>query len=167
MKKLLFLFAALFVMGLTMVCAQNANQPIRVERVLGGYDFYYSNSKITSLSQMKQIVRNDDEALAQMRWASVDNGVRYVFDFIGGFAIGYELGMLISGNNTHGVHYALPVLVSAGSFSVAYLFSRLANNRMAKGSRIYNGNLGKTSHGEPIQLDFGLVPSGVGLTLSF
>ena len=38
MKKLLFLFAALFVMGLTVACAQNANQPIRVERVLGGYD---------------------------------------------------------------------------------------------------------------------------------
>jgi hypothetical protein len=38
---------------------------------------------------------------------------------------------------------------------------------MTKGARIYNGNLGMTSCGEPIQLDFGLVPGGVGLTLSF
>ena len=57
--------------------------------------------------------------------------------------------------------------VGAGSFAIAYLFSRLADNRMAKGARIYNGNLGKTSFGEPVQLDFGLVPGGIGLTLSF
>lgn len=149
------------------MCAQSPKQPIGIDRVLGGYDFYYCNLKIESVRQMKQIVKDDSEALAQMRWASVDNGFRYVFDFIGGFAIGYEIGFLITGKNGFGIHPAVPVAVAAGSFGIAYLFSRLANNRVANGARIYNGNLGLTSYGDPVQLDFGLVPGGVGLTLSF
>lgn len=167
MKKLLFLFAVLFVTRLSTVCAQEAKQPIRIVDADVGHDFYYNNLQITSLRQMKQIVRDDSEALAQMRWASFDKGVCYVFDFIGGFAIGYELGMLISGNNAYGVHHALPIAVGAGAFGIAFLFSYLSNNRMTKGARIYNGNLGMTSYGNPIQFDFGLVPGGVGLTLSF
>ena len=167
MKKLVFLFAVLFVTGISTVCAQEAKQPIRIVEADVGHDFYYSNLQITSVKQMKQIVRNDSEALAQMRWATFDKTVCYVFDFIGCFAIGYELGMLISGKNALGVHHALPISVGAGSFGIAFLFSYLSNNRMTKGARIYNGNLGMTSCGEPIQLDFGLVPGGVGLTLSF
>lgn len=167
MKRLLILLSFMFVIGFPVVCAQYAKQPIKINTVLGGYEYYYYDLKINSLSQMKQIVRDDSEALAQMRWASVDNGFRFAFDFIGGFAIGYELAMLITGNNALKLHYAVPIVVGAGSFAIAYLFSRLADNRMAKGARIYNGNLGKTSYGEPVQLDFGLVPGGIGLTLSF
>ena len=53
MKRLLVLLSFMFVVGFPMVCAQYAKQPIKINTVLGGYEYYYYDLKINSLSQMK------------------------------------------------------------------------------------------------------------------
>ena len=158
MKKVLFTFAALLFVGLVSSFAQNASDTIAVEK----NRLYYHGLQIESMRQMKSIVANDELALKEVKKASVVAGFSDVISYIGGFAIGYELGSMIYGR--------FNPYVFGGGIAVAGLgigLGYLANSQLKKGAAIYNENLGKTSCGDPIQLDFGLMPGGLGLTLSF
>ena len=164
MKQLFLSLVIIFVVGLSCSFAQSEQYAIGIEKVGMGHKFYHQNGVfITSVGQMKASVGNDKEALGQLRWASFDTGASYVFSFAGGFALGWEIADLIMGRGIDG-----PVLIGgAASFGVGFLFAYLADRRMVKGATIYNEHLGVTSYGSPVELDFGLVPGGVGLTLSF
>ena len=158
MKKVLFTFAALLFVGLVSSFAQNASDTIAVEK----NRFYYHGLQIESMRQMKSIVANDELAFKEVKKARVVAGFSEVISYIGGFAIGYELGSMIYGR--------FNPYVFGGGIAVAGLgigLGYLANSQLKKGAAIYNENLGKTSCGDPIQLDFGLMPGGLGLTLSF
>ena len=163
MKKVLLFLTVLFVIGLSSVYAQTVKYPIEIEKGFLGHTYSQNGIPINSVWQMKNMVGRDELALNQLKWASADAIIGYVFSYAGGFAIGWELGYLIAGKKMD-----TPVLLAgAGSIGVGLLFSYLADRRMVKGASIYNDNLGTTSYGYPVELDFGLVPSGVGLTLSF
>ena len=158
MNKIVLTFIALLVVGLASVFAQNPSDTIAVEK----NKFYYHGLQIESIRQMKSIVANDVDALKEVKKANTVVVVADVLSYIGGFAIGYEVGSLFF----HGFN----PYVFAGGVAVAGLgigLSFVANNHLKNGVAIYNENLGKTSHGDTVQLDFGLVPGGVGLTLSF
>lgn len=165
MKKLFISLVVLFVVGLSCSYAQSEQYAIGIEKAAGiGHKFYHQNGTfINSVSQMKASVGSDKEALRQLRWASFDTGASYFFSFAGGFALGWEIADLIKGKGINA-----PVLIGgAASIGVGLLFTYLADKRMVKGATIYNEHLGVTSYGSPVELDFGLVPGGVGLTLSF
>ena len=164
MKKLFISLVVLFVVGLSCSYAQSEQYAIGIEKTGIGHKFYHQNGVfINSISQMKASVGSDKEALSQLRWATFDAGVSYVFSFAGGFALGWEIADLIMGKGINA-----PVLIGGvASIGVGFLFTYLADRRMVKGATIYNEHLGVTSYGSPVELDFGLVPGGVGLTLSF
>ena len=164
MKKLFISLVVLFVVGLSCSYAQSEQYAIGIEKTGIGHKFYHQNGVFTnSISQMKASVGSDKEALSQLRWATFDAGVSYVFSFAGGFALGWEIADLIMGKGINA-----PVLIGGvASIGVGSLFAYLTDRRMVKGATIYNEHLGVTSYGSPVELDFGLVPGGVGLTLSF
>jgi hypothetical protein len=158
MKKVFLALIALFFVGLASAFAQTASDTIAVEK----NKFYYHGLQIESMRQIKSLVANDELALKEVKKSAVTNGFSYVFSYLGGFAIGWEVVDLIRGN--------LNPYVLAGGVGLAAVgigLSYLANSQLKKGVAIYNANLGATSYGGSIQLDFGLVPGGVGLTLSF
>ena len=158
MKKVfLFLVAMLFV-GFASAFAQSVNDSITVEK----NKFYYHGMQIESMSQMKSLLANDELALKEAKKAGVANGFAYVFAYCGGFALGWEIVDLIKGDLNPYI-LAGGVGLTAAGFGLSYL----ANSHLKKGVAIYNGNLGATSYGNNVNLDFGLVPGGVGLTLSF
>lgn len=164
MKKLFISLVILFVVGLSCSYAQSEQYAIGIEKVGIGHKFYHQNGVfINSVSQMKASVGSDKEALGQLRWASFDTGASYFFYFAGGFALGWEIADLIMGKGINA-----PVLIGGvASIGVGSLFAYLTDRRMVKGATIYNEHLGVTSYGSPVELDFGLAPGGVGLTLSF
>ena len=129
MKKLLLVFAALFI-GLSSINAQSNNEPIVIEKGFLGHKYYQGGRNINKIGDMKAIVANDEWALKEMKKAGVANG------FSGVVAIGLGLSVL-------------------------------AESHIKKGATIYNESLGKVPNGDTVQLEFGLTPGGVGLTLSF
>ena len=118
--------------------------------------------RIESVNQIKSVLANDELALKEVRKAGVANGFAYVISFMGGFALGWEIVDIIRGNMN-------PYILAGGVGLIAggYGLSYLANSHLKKGVAIYNANLGKTSYGGGVELNFGLAPGGVGLTLSF
>ena len=158
MKKVLLTFVALLFVGLASVFAQNASDTIAVEK----NKYYYHGLQIESMRQIKSIVANDELALKEVKKAGVAEGFGYVFAYMGGFALGWEIVDIIRGNMN-------PIILASGvGLTAAGLgLSYLANNRLKKGVAIYNANLGTTSYGGNVQFDFGLTPGGIGLTLSF
>ena len=163
MNKAFLSLMVLMFLGLSSAFAQSEKHPIEIKNITFGHDFIQDGTRLTSVKQIKQAVGDDKEALRQLRWASFDVGVSYTLSFAGGFAMGMELGRLITGKGVNA-----PVLIAGvGTLSLGFLFIYLADRRLVKGVSIYNDNLGTTSFGIPIELDFGLVPGGIGLTLSF
>ena len=158
MKKVLFTFVALLFVGLASAFAQNASDTIAVEK----NKFYYHGMQIESMRQIKSLVANDELALKEIKKAGVTNGFASVFAYTGGFILGWEVVDMFRG-------YLNPYLLAGGVglAAVGIGLSYVTNNHLKKGVAIYNANLGATSYGGIIQVDFGLVPGGVGLTLSF
>ena len=118
--------------------------------------------QIETMRQIKSLVANDELALKEVKKASVASGFSSVIGYLGGFALGYEVGCMFFGN--------FNPYVFGGGLAVAGLSIGLgvvSNNHLKKGVAIYNSNLSKTAYGGGVEIDFGLVPGGVGLTLSF
>lgn len=158
MKKVLLTFVAMFFVGLASVFAQNASDTIVVEK----NKYYYHGMQIESMRQIKSLVANDELALKEVKKASVVSGFSSVIGYLGGFAIGYEVGSMFFGK--------FNPYIFGGGLAVAGLsigLGAVSNNHLKKGVAIYNANLGKTAYGGGVELNFGLAPGGVGLTLSF
>ena len=157
MKNVFLTLIALFFLGLTSTFAQTADDTIAVEK----NKYYYHGLQIESMRQMKSVVANNELALKEVKKAAVTSGFSYVFSYIGGFALGWELVDLFRGDLNP---YVLAGGVGLAAVGIGLGF--LADSQLKQGVAIYNTNLGATSYGG-IQLDFGLVPGGIGLTLSF
>ena len=161
MKKLLLLFALLFI-GLSSINAQSSNEPIVIEKGFLAHKYYHGDKIVKRMSDMKAIVANDEWALKEVQKASVTNVFSIALASVGGFAIGWELA--------NWAFDRFNPYVFAGGVGVAAIgigLSVLADKQLKNGATIYNENLGKNSNGDSVQLDFGLTPGGVGLTLSF
>ncbi len=161
MKKLLLVFAALFI-GLSSINAQSNNEPIVIEKGFLGHKYYQGGRNINKIGDMKAIVANDEWALKEMKKAGVANGFSLVLSGIGGFAMGWELGNLIFGRFNPYVFAG-----GVGVVAIGLGLSVLADSHIKKGATIYNESLGKVPNGDTVQLEFGLTPGGVGLILSF
>ena len=158
MKKVLFSFITLLFVGLASTFAQNPSDTIAVEK----NKFYYHGMQIETMRQIKSLVASDELALKEVKKASVASGFSSVIGYLGGFALGYEVGCMFFGN--------FNPYVFGGGLAVAGLSIGLgvvSNNHLKKGVAIYTSNLSKTAYGGGVEIDFGLVPGGVGLTLSF
>lgn len=158
MKNVLFALITLFFVGLGSTYAQNASDTISVEK----NKFYYHGMQIESMRQIKSVVANDELALKEVKKAGVTGGFASVFAYMGGFALGWEVVDIVRGEMNPYI-LAGGVGLAAAGFGLSYL----ANNQLKKGVSIYNANLGATSYGGNIQVDFGLAPGGAGITLSF
>ena len=158
MKKIVLTFVAMLIVGLASTYSQNADDTI----VVDGNKFYYHGMRIESMRQMKSIVANDVDALKEVKKASAIVIVADVIGYIGGFAVGYEVAGLFFDNFNP---YILGAGLAVAGAGIGISFA--ANKHLKKGAAIYNANLGKTSYGGEIELQFGLSPGGAGITLRF
>ena len=162
MKKVSFFLFAILFLGLASLYAQSSNEPIIIDKAFIGHNYYHGDKMITKMSDMKAIVSNDPLALKEVKKASIASGFSYVFAYAGGFAIGWQIGNLFFGKIN-------PYVLGGGIglAAIGFGLSALADSHFNKGANIYNGNLGITSYGNSVEVDFGLVSQGVGVTLSF
>jgi hypothetical protein len=158
MKKIILTLVAMLIVGLASTYAQHADDTIAVN----GSKFYYHGMRIESIRQMKSIVANDADALKEVKKANATNIAANVLAYVGGFALGYEVAGLFFDNFNP---YILGAGVAVAGLGIGLSF--VANNQIKKGVSIYNANLGKTSYGGEIELQFGLSPGGAGITLNF
>lgn len=159
MKKVL-LFAVMLLLGLASLHAQTTNEPIVIEK---GHKFSYQGQMVTNAKTMKAIVANNELALKEAKKAGVANGFSMALAGIGGFAMGWELGNVIGGREFNPYVFGGGLGVAAIGLGLIPVYLK----HMTKSATIYNEGLGTTAYGNPIKIDLGLVPGGIGMTLSF
>lgn len=162
MKKVLLALMTVFLLGMASAFAQSSNEPIVISKALIGHKYYHGDQLITRISDMKAIVANDELAFKQVKKAGITSGISNVLACAGGFAMGWEVGNLMFGKFNPYVFWG-----GVGVTAVGLGLSVWADSQLKDGVTIYNGNLGATSYGSDVEFDFGLVPGGIGLTLSF
>ena len=158
MKIVFIALIAMLFVGIASTFGQSLNDSISVEK----NKYYYHGMQIESMRQIKSVLANDELALKEVKKASVTSGFAYTLGYLGGFALGWELVDIIRGEMN-------PYILASGvGLTAAGLgLSFLADKQLKKGVAIYNANLGTTSYGGSVQVDFGLTSCGIGLTLSF
>jgi len=158
MKKAFVTFVVMLFVGLASTFAQSTNDSITVIK----NKLYYQGKEVTSVSALRTIVANDDLALKQVKSANVASVFASVFAYIGGFAMGWEIGSLFFGKFNPYVFGGGVAVLGLGFGLTAVTISK-----MKSGAAIYNSHLGSTAYGTPVDLNFGLTPGGIGFTLSF
>ena len=164
MKKFTLLFLMLMAFGVSASFAQTSNDSIIITKVFGGHKFEKSGINLT-MNQVQGIVEVNQDALKQMRLANTDEIFSSAFAYSGGFCLGYALAEVIMGKADE----ATLILsgIGVGMAAIGIGLGSLADSHVVKAANIYNMHLGDKSNHEGANLSLGVVPNGVGLTLSF
>jgi hypothetical protein len=159
-KKILVGFFALFVAF--SVSAQTANDTITVTKLVGGCKFEQNGSLLT-YGKMAEMMKSNPEAYSYMQKANGSMGVATVLSFVGGFAIGWQLGAAIGGGKPNwGIAGAGGALIVI-SIPIASSSSKDA----ARAVEIYNNAIKESTPKTGYDLKVGLKSSGLALTLNF
>ena len=154
------MFAVMLLLGLASLHAQTTNEPIVIEK---GHKFSYQGQMVTNAKTMKAIVASNEMALKEAKKAGVAEGFTSALASIGGFVMGWELGNVIRGREFNPYVFGGGLGVAAIGFGLIPVYLK----HLTKSATIYNDSIGSTAYGNPIKIDFGLVPGGIGMTLSF
>ena len=150
--------------GVSASFAQTNNDSISIVKVFGGHKFEKSGIELT-MNQISGIVDANPDARRQMRLANTDEIFSSAFAYSGGFCLGFALADVIMGKADE----ATLILsgIGVGMAAIGIGLGSLADSHVVKAANIYNMHLGDKSNHEGANLSLGVVPNGVGLTLSF
>ena len=136
-------------------------QEINYEKVFGGYK-YTQNDKPISVKQMSEAMNNNPEASAYMKKAKTNYGASMVFNFAGGFLIGWPIGTALGGGEPEWGMAA----IGGGLILLGIPFAKATNTNAIKAVDIYNASNGDIG-ARVYTLNFGLSSRGIGITMKF
>lgn len=135
---------------------------VLVEKVFGGYHFYYKNKRI-NINHLAYTVESNRSAFKEAQKAQSTNLFSSILGFTGGFLVGWPVGTLISGNDPNWTIAA----IGAGLIVLSIPISHEANIQAKSAVDIYNNGLATSSYWDKHELNFTISENGVGLTLNF
>lgn len=136
-------------------------QEISYDKIFGGYK-YSQNGMPISIKQMSGIMNDNPEASAYITKAKTNYGAAMVFNYAGGFLIGWPIGTAIGGGDPEWGMAA----IGGGLVLLGIPFIKAANTNTIKAIDIYNANNGSMT-ARTYSLSFGLNSGGVGISLKF
>jgi hypothetical protein len=160
MKKTVFVCAFLFVC--TLIFGQNSGDTIVLKKVIGGYEVFQSG-KVLTMTQLAMAVRSSEAATNELKKASTVNSFGSIFAYLGGALIGYPLGWAIGSGQMNWPMFGIGCGLAA--FSIP--FSRSVNRRVKSAVEFYNNDQKVPVIQETSEIKVGLVPNGIGLTMTF
>ena len=163
MKRITLTIISIVLFGTISAFAQDSIRPIVVEKAFLGKKYFYGDTRILSISEMEEIVAHDELALKEIQRSSVISGVSTIVSYVGGFAIGWEVGNLIWNKKKYNSYV---LWGGVGTSAVGLGLSIWANSHLKKGVALYNGHLGAVSY-NPVKVDLEIEPCGIGITMSF
>jgi hypothetical protein len=138
-----------------------AGQEIIYEKAFGGYK-YSQNGIPIGIKQMSNLMSSNAEASDYISKAKTNYGASMVFNYAGGFLIGWPIGTALGGGEPEWEMVA----VGGGLVLLSIPFIKAANTNAIKAIDIYNANSGGIG-ARTYSLKFGLNSGGVGVTIKF
>lgn len=160
MIKSLVLFIILF--SVSPLIAQSNIDKIKYKKIIFGEYRYFQNNKRLSNKQLKNILRNNEEAYKQYRDAQSYNVLSNAFGFIGGFMIGNTIADIVFDKEPDwqiGIIGASVILISIPIYSTA--------NKQERYAVDYYNQFVPYSQNTLNELHFGICENGMGLKLKF
>ena len=137
-------------------------QQINVEKTFGGYKFT-QDGKNLKLSQIVDIVKNNEEAYQLAKSAKSNYTIAQIIGGAGGFMIGWPIGAAVGGGDPNWTMAG----IGAGLVAISIPFNSGANKKMKKAIEHYNSNLQNTSSIIKPQYRFVANTKGVGIAIVF
>jgi hypothetical protein len=161
MKKTMYIQLLLLLFPLFSV-AQIPNDTIVLKKVFGGYTFHQNNKRI-NMSKMVNVMKPNEKAYMQIKEAQTTNVWATIFGGVGAFMLGWETGGALAGKEPN---WAM-VGVGAGLIVVSIPISQKFNRQVKEAVDTYNSGFRNSSMLDKMELNFGCISNGIGLTLSF
>jgi len=159
-KPIIFLFYLLICIP---VFSQSSNDSIQIIKINTNYR-YEHQGHFLNLQQMTQIMKTDKEATKYLKSAKLSNGISVIFEFAGGFLIGYPIGTYITGKGAN-----ISMLAVGIGFLVVNIPINIATKRnLTKAINSYNTSISGTGLiNNTYDLHMGFTQNGIGITLRF
>ncbi len=157
MKKIFFI--SLLSLSLLNVIGQNYRDSIKIRKGLG--TTFIQNEKPLTVKQLMQITKVNTAAYKEMQLAKTNYDVATIFNFAGGFLIGWPLGTAIGGGEPN---WSLAG-IGAGLVIISIPFSSAYNKHATKAVNIFNRDLKQTAY--KMSLNAGVTSNGIGIILTF
>jgi len=159
-KPIIFLFYLLICIS---VFSQSSNDSIQIIKINTHYR-YEQQGHVLNLLQMTQIMKTDKEATKYLKSAKLSNGISVLFEFTGGFLIGYPIGTYIAGKGAN-----LSMLAVGIGFLVVDIPISIATKRnLFKAIHHYNSYKSETGLiSNAYDFHMGITQNGIGITLKF
>ena len=145
--------------------ARPENSPIKIQESKGDIKCY-KNGDLLIYSDYKDIFKDNQQALHQIRLANFDYKLGECFGYIGGFVFGFCLGSAISGEKVD-ESWAWTLVTSAAVVGMGLIIYNSGKSHHRKAIVLYNSSLKSISYKEPEILKVGFTNSGIGLTYKF
>ncbi len=152
---IIILFASFHVLG------QTDRDLIKYEKAFGGYRYTLSGRPV-SIMQVSDIIGNNPETTVYLKKAKTNYYTSMVFNYAGGFMVGWPIGTAIGGGEPE---WGLAA-IGGGLILFGITFNNAANRNTIKAIDLYNS--WKMNNGTRVySMSFGLNSSGIGLSLKF
>ncbi len=158
MKK--SIFAGLLLIVFFSLYGQNQPDSITIKHRLG--PVFQQNGKNLTPNKLLAITKSNQEAYSEMKIANNNYIASSVFQFPGGFLIGYPIGSALVGGNPNWTLAA----IGAGLVVISIPFVSAYNKHAKKAVSIYNKGLKYSSIDRP-DFKLGLTYNGIGIRISF
>ncbi len=121
MIKLPFL-ATLLVLCFNVSFAQVSTDSLSVKRSFGNYKFYQGEKRL-SFKELKNTMKYNEQASAQMKSAQSANTFGTILGTIGGFMVGWALGTAVGGGDPDGAVAAIGAgfMVASIPFNIKFI----------------------------------------------
>lgn len=161
MKRILLLLA-LFTFSAGTAFAQQANEPISMQKAFGGYHYFQGPQKLT-MRQLVKTMKINEQAYKEIRSARRLNNLTSVIGFIGGSMIGYQTGYAITGGKPD----VLVAGIGLALIGVAIPINIQTGKKASKAVNTYNEGLHTNNSWDKKELKLSVSEKGLGLKLYF
>lgn len=164
MRKQILLVVAFLLTGITFAAGQTAD-PIRCEKVFGGYSFHQGGQRLT-MRQLVDAMEHNEQAYQTIKSARSSTVIANILGGVGGAMIGWQLGAAVAGGEPN---WAVAG-IGAAVIVVAIPISSGANKKAKQAVDLYNSGLNDnraTSFWDRTDVRLCLSGNGMGMVMYF
>ena len=142
--------------------SQTVQDSIEIKKSFFGTMYKYKKDYLTP-AKIEKTVKENPEALKEIKYARGNKMFGDIFSIFGGFAVGYPIGTQIGGGKPNWNLAIGGAVLTAISIPFYIAYTKHAD----KAVRIYNEGIRQTTQVNKLNFELGYTPDGIGVRVKF
>ena len=156
------LIITLLIVSLISALGQTSNDSIVVKKVFGGYQ-YYQGGSLMNMNMLMDAMKGNELAYSQIKSAKSVYAMSFIFNYAGGFLVGWPLGTAIGDGEPNWTLAA----IGAGLIAIGIPINQSFNRKARLAVDTYNNGIRTSSLWDDTELNLSMSENGIGFTLRF